>query len=69
MARQVDAGFYGIGCPHPAVECLVSQLNHLLRHYGCATAVGQFIQILMAYLITELGLSSQLFQVDYSAYN
>jgi hypothetical protein len=57
-SRQVDAGFYGVGCPHPAVECLVSKLNHLLQHYGCATTVVQFLQISMAYLITELSLSS-----------
>ena len=23
--RQLAAGFYGVGCPHPAIECLVAQ--------------------------------------------
>jgi hypothetical protein len=32
--RQLDLGFYGIGCPHPVVECLIAQLNKLLMHYG-----------------------------------
>ena len=25
--RQLDRGFYGIGCPHPGVECLVAQIS------------------------------------------
>ncbi len=36
--RQLDRGFYGIGFPHPAVECLLAQLNKLMMHYGCQTA-------------------------------
>jgi hypothetical protein len=32
--RQLDLGFYGVGCPHPAIECLKAQLNKLLMHYG-----------------------------------
>jgi hypothetical protein len=68
-AQQVDAGFYGIGCLHLAVECLVSQLNHLLHHFNCATVVGQFLQVTMENLIIELGLSGQPFQVNYSIYN
>jgi hypothetical protein len=25
--RQLDRGFYGVGFPHPGVECLVAQLK------------------------------------------
>jgi hypothetical protein len=31
--RQLDRGFYGIGCPHPRVECFLAQINKLLIHY------------------------------------
>jgi hypothetical protein len=45
MVCQLDCGFYGVGCPHPAIECLVAQLNHLLCHFGCKTAVGMLQQV------------------------
>lgn len=65
MARQLDIGFFGVGCPHPAVECMVSQLNHLLRHYGCETAVGRLLQVSMELLLIELGMGSQPFLVNF----
>jgi hypothetical protein len=30
--RQLNRGFYGIGLPHPGVECFVAQINKLLMH-------------------------------------
>ena len=42
--RQLDAGFYGIGCPHPAVECLSAQLNKLIMHYGSKSCLGINLQ-------------------------
>jgi hypothetical protein len=30
--RQLERGFYGVGLPHPGVECLVGQLDKLLTH-------------------------------------
>jgi hypothetical protein len=38
--RQLDKGFYGIGCPHPGVECLIGQVTKLLAHYGCKSGLG-----------------------------
>ena len=66
--RQQDRGFYGVGCPHPGVECLVDQLNLLLMHYGCSSAVGLKQQISLEYMVLELGLSLQPFQQSYSKY-
>ncbi len=69
MAQQLDIGFYGFGCPHPAGECLVTQLNHLLWHYECATVVGRLLQVSMASLIIKISLSGQPYQVDFESYN
>ena len=44
--RQLDKGFYGIGCPHPGVECLIGQLNKLLIHYGCNSGLGLEMRLL-----------------------
>ncbi len=32
--QQMDSGFYGVGFPHPRVECLVGQANKILSYYG-----------------------------------
>jgi hypothetical protein len=37
---QLDRGFFGIGCPHPGVECLLGQITKLLIHYGCTSGIG-----------------------------
>jgi hypothetical protein len=66
--RQLDQGFFGIGCPHPGVECLVAQLTKLLVHYGCRSGVGIQMQVSMEVLLTELGLSSQPFQELFATY-
>ena len=68
MARQLDRGFFGMGCPHPGIECLSAQLSKILTHYGCDTAVGRLLQVSLELLILELGVSSQPFQVDYNVY-
>lgn len=65
MVRQLDGGFYGVGCPHPAVECLAVQATTLLTHYGCETAGGRLLQVSLELLILELGMSSQPFEVDF----
>jgi hypothetical protein len=66
--RQLDQGFFGIGCPHPGVECLVAQLTKLLIHYGCHSGVGIQMQVSTEVLLTELGLSSQPFQESFATY-
>ena len=38
--RQMSKGFYGAGCPHPGVECLVQQVSKIQTHYGCKTNIG-----------------------------
>jgi hypothetical protein len=65
MVRQLDRGFFGIGCPHPAIEWLASQTTKMLTHYGCETAVGCLLQPSVALLILELGMGSQPFTVDF----
>ncbi len=66
--RQLDQGFYGIGCPHPGVECLVAQLTKLLVHYGCRSGLGIQTSITMEVLLTELGMSPQPLQASYTDY-
>ena len=68
MVRQLDGGFYGVGCMHPAVECLTSQATKLLTHYGCETAVGHLLQISWELLTLELGMGSQPLRVDFLQY-
>ena len=62
---RLDRGFYGVSCPHPAIECLVAQLNKLLMHYGNQSCLGLKMQTSMELLVIELGMSLQPFQVDY----
>jgi hypothetical protein len=55
--RQMDRGFYGIGIPHPGVECLVAQINTLHTHYGSSSGLGIHMQASMELLVTEGGVS------------
>ncbi len=65
MVRQLGRGFFGVGCPHPAIECLASQTTKMLTHYGCEMAVGCLLQSSVTLLILELGMGSQPFTVDF----
>ncbi len=65
---QLDRGFYGIGCPHPGVECLVAQISKLLVHYDCQSGLGIQMQITMELLLTELGILAQPLQESYERY-
>ena len=66
--RQLDRGFYGIGCPHPGVECLIGKVTKLLIHYGCKSGLGIEMQVIMGLLTMELGLSLQPLQESFAAY-
>lgn len=66
--RQTDRGFYGAGCHHPGVECLVEQANKLLMHYGCQSSVGLKMQMSIELLIVEMGISLQPLQESYAKY-
>ena len=63
--HQLDKGFYGIGCPHPGVECLIGQLTKLLVHYGCKSGLSIQLQVTMELLVTKLGLSMQPLQESF----
>jgi len=67
--RQLDLGFYGVGCPHPAIECLIAQLNKLLMHYGSQSCMGLEMQSSVELLVIELGLSIQPFREDFNKYH
>ena len=67
--RQLDQGFYGAGLPHPGVEAIVEQLNKLLMHYGCRTALGTELQTSIGLLIVELGMSFQPFLLSYTNFD
>ena len=66
--RQLDIGFYGIGCPHPGVECLVAQIFKLLVHYDCQSGLGIQLQVSMKLFLTELGILAQPLQESYERY-
>ena len=57
-------GFYGLGCPHPAIECFIAQINKLLMHLGTKSSLGITIQASLELLILKLGLLNQPF-LDY----
>jgi hypothetical protein len=63
---QLGIGVNGRGCPDPSIECAVEQINKLLMHYGCKTVFGILLQASSEFLIVKLGLSMQLFNLDYS---
>jgi hypothetical protein len=67
--RQLNLGFYGIGCPHPAIECLIAQLKKMLMHYGSQNCLGLEMQALVELLVIELGLSMQPFSEDFSIHH
>ncbi len=66
--RQLDRGFYGIGCPHPGVKCLIAQITKLLVHYGCQSSLGIQMQVTMELLLTELGILAQPLQESFVRY-
>jgi hypothetical protein len=66
---QLDRGFYGVGCPYPANECLIAHLNKLLMHYENESCLGLKMQNTTKLLVVELGMSLQPFQEEYAAYH
>jgi hypothetical protein len=66
--RQLDRGFYGIGLPHPGVECFVAQINKLLMHYGCSSGLGIHMQVSMEMMIIEGRISTQILSEPYTRY-
>ena len=65
----MDRGFYGVGLPHPGVECFVAQLNKLLTHYGSSSSLGIHMQVLMEMLVIEGGISLQILSESFSKYS
>ena len=66
--RDTDKGFYGAGCPHVGIECMVAQINKLLMHYGCPSNDGMMLKLSLESLILELGCTDQPFQESYKRY-
>ena len=66
--RDTNIGFYGAGCPHVGVECLIAQLNKLQMHYGCTGSDGLLQKMSLELLIVELGRSAQPLQESYKKY-
>ena len=66
--RTLATGFYGAGLPDPRIHATADQLNKLLMHYGCRSAVGTFLQTSMELLIMELGVSFQPLTESYRLY-
>jgi hypothetical protein len=66
--HQLHKGFYGVGCPHPGIKCLTSQVSKLLMHYGCKSSVGKKMAISFRGLVLELGLMLQPFHEAFECY-
>jgi hypothetical protein len=66
--RQLNRGFFGAGFPHPGTEATVEQVNKLLMHYSCHTALGDELQMSLELLVVDLGLSFQPFRMSYKHY-
>jgi len=66
--RQLDRGFYGVGLPHPGVECFVAQLEKLLTNYGSSSGLGVHMQASMEVFIIEGGISTQLLSEPFARY-
>jgi hypothetical protein len=66
--RKLHKGFYSVGCPHPGIKCLTSQVSKLLMHYGCKSSVGKKMAILFWELVLELGLTLQPFHEVFERY-
>ncbi len=64
--KTLAAGFYGVGCPHPTVQCLIAQLKKLVMHYGSPSCLGLNMQTSIELLVIELGLSLQPFAKDHN---
>ncbi len=65
--RQLKAGFYGVGCPHLGVECLIAQLNKLTMHYGSHSCLCLLnMQTSLELFIIEMGISLQPFIKPYN---
>jgi hypothetical protein len=65
----MDRGFYGIGFPHPGVECLAAQINKLLTYYGSSLGFGIHMQALMELLVTKGGVSTQILAEPFTQYS
>ena len=66
--RQLDKGFFGVGCPHPGIECFIAQINKILTHCGSQSSLGLKMQTSLELLVIELGRTIQPFSEDYNLY-
>ncbi len=67
--RQLPAGFFGIGLPHPGIEATVASLNLFTQHYGYPSLLGCQIQASYEVFVLELGPSNTPFQEFYDKYS
>ena len=66
--RQLSKGFFGVGCPHVGIECLIGQVQKLLMHFGCASNVGMKMRVSLEQLIVEVGVSNQPLQENFERF-
>ena len=57
--RQLSSGFFGVGCPHLGVECLIQQVAKLHTHYGCRSNMGLKLKVSLETMAVEMGVLSQ----------
>jgi hypothetical protein len=66
---MIDTGFFCPGLPHPGVEALIAMTNKLLMHYGCRSALGDFMKTSYGYLTLELGVTFKPLQALYKRFS
>ncbi len=59
--HDANIGFYGGGCPHVGIECLIGKINKIVMHYGCPSNDGLQQKISLELLTMEIDLSFQPF--------
>ncbi len=68
-SRMIDAGFFCPGLPHPNMEALIAMTNKLIVHYGCRSALGDFMKTSYGYLSLELGVTFKPLQASYKRFS
>ena len=66
--KQLDSGFFDVGCPHLGMECLIHELMKFQMHFGCKTSLGLKLKVSVEALAVEMGVSLQPLQQSYARY-
>jgi hypothetical protein len=60
--------FYGMGYPHPGMECFMKHIKKLQAHYSCNSNLGLKMSASIKMMIVELEIVVQPFQESFTKY-